>query len=752
MAVQINNIQRVVDLPQVDSSMISHDDLLVLYENNGSSTNKIDIETLKEHFFKDQKNLGYKTGHVVNPEEDPEYGELVITQADIYTDDQIIDNFFEQGIKLKVNEENSLSTVTRIKGVNYEDGIITVNSSSDGLTKIPIQKGIDESSVSTSVDKLIFTGDGVNINETSNIITIDIPGNIKVNTGSEDIEFSTLKAGSNVNFSFNEDNTVLTISSTDKDTQEIYKLKTYYVISIQEVQQDGTKINNYQLSNTDNPNPTFTQGEVISVYFNDNNNNNTRSTSQLFHHKIIGMTNESPYDLIDKQGIFVYTKVNNEDVFQLISSDKYLYAGRVQAINKIPNSNYITFKFYGQDEFTVLDSLPTDVIKKGDIYTSETLESGTTKDVINPELLHSSIPQMEQQNGKYQISMDDLPAGVGTIVINAENIEEEIPISGNADTLVFSTYADAQGSGTSGGGYGTVLRGTCGAPTSDHKLLISENIRAKKVVNNCLIILKVSTASSDDWKNLEENIELLFYDDDGVTTVSKGFLYCDGKASIPGGIISNGDTLFLVYTINQNELGKFYLIGSDDVVSNRTTITKLDSDADNLITLNYKGSSYKVSLDGDYTSRTLNGIDPIYIEETNDSSVFNIGLDLPDVPSEGQTDNRENLYLNGTGEWSQISTDTLPFENGVLLASALPLDVLIPIIHPVGSCYETDDPDFAPNNLDWSSANNYFLTTAERDAGIRWELIDQKDYTLQSVSGGQAPITIYKWFKRQYIN
>ena len=53
--------------------------------------------------------------------------------------------------------------------------------------------------------------------------------------------------------------------------------------------------------------------------------------------------------------------------------------------------------------------------------------------------------------------------------------------------------------------------------------------------------------------------------------------------------------------------------------------------------------------------------------------------------------------------------------------------------------------------VDWSSANNYFLTTAERDAGIRWELIDQKNYMLQSPSGGEAPIVIYKWFKRPYM-
>ena len=729
-------ITKVKDLQPVTQDMISQDDLFVIYENDGETTNSVSVAQLQAALLEGKNvGLGTVTSHKVEEQTDAQYGNLIITQNPTVSDEVVIDKAIDQmtKIKLKVNNDSKASQITTIKGVQYNDGVIEVEPS--GITTI--QK--DEEDPIT-VDKLIFTGDGVTI--TTQGHQINIPG-IKV--GNQII--NSLVSGNGVSFEIPENNpTQLTIKSESKDITEVdktFKVKTYTVIPVT-ITENGKDKTNYQRPATENPNnPSFERGEIFSVYFNDRDkqkNNipikNLRNSATLFTKQMTGLENETPIDYITNYGIFI-TDVDSDgnQVFRLIASDRYLFEGRLQSITKEANTPYTKLQLYGSQTYSVLDSLPNEAVTETDIF-----QEGKT--IIKDSLISDGIPRLNEQG---QIKDKYLPPGLGTIVVNGSNVETEstvIPVSGDQETLIFSAYEGA--GGTAGTGGSKIVQYTCRvAPqpvegkTNQYYITIND-VKLSSLINSSLILLK-----SDQAWTTAGSVEIRFTGDNG-----KGNIYCNNASWVPAYAVQAGDNILMLYSQENNE-NKFYILANDDLVGKSITLSENGSNA-NYITLRYEGRNYYIPTSQDQVAtRTLEAGTGISITPNSEGSIINIGLTQPNSSySEAE---KRNLYLNGTGNWSQISTDTLPFENGVLLSSALPLDVLIPIIHPVGSCYETDDPDFAPNNLDWSSANNYFLTTAERDAGIRWELIDQKNYMLQSPSGGEAPIVIYKWFKRPYM-
>ena len=729
-------ITKVKDLQPVTQDMISQDDLFVIYENDGETTNSVSVAQLQAALLEGKNvGLGTVTSHKVEEQTDAQYGNLIITQNPTVSDEVVIDKAIDQmtKIKLKVNNDSKASQITTIKGVQYNDGVIEVEPS--GITTI--QK--DEEDPIT-VDKLIFTGDGVTI--TTQGHQINIPG-IKV--GNQII--NSLVSGNGVSFEIPENNpTQLTIKSESKDITEVdktFKVKTYTVIPVT-ITENGKDKTNYQRPATENPNnPSFERGEIFSVYFNDRDkqkNNipikNLRNSATLFTKQMTGLENETPIDYITNYGIFI-TDVDSDgnQVFRLIASDRYLFEGRLQSITKEANTPYTKLQLYGSQTYSVLDSLHNEAVTETDIF-----QEGKT--IIKDSLISDGIPRLNEQG---QIKDKYLPPGLGTIVVNGSNVETEstvIPVSGDQETLIFSAYEGA--GGTAGTGGSKIVQYTCRvAPqpvegkTNQYYITIND-VKLSSLINSSLILLK-----SDQAWTTAGSVEIRFTGDNG-----KGNIYCNNASWVPAYAVQAGDNILMLYSQENNE-NKFYILANDDLVGKSITLSENGSNA-NYITLRYEGRNYYIPTSQDQVAtRTLEAGTGISITPNSEGSIINIGLTQPNSSySEAE---KRNLYLNGTGNWSQISTDTLPFENGVLLSSALPLDVLIPIIHPVGSCYETDDPDFAPNNLDWSSANNYFLTTAERDAGIRWELIDQKNYMLQSPSGGEAPIVIYKWFKRPYM-
>lgn len=704
------NITRINELNEVSRDKLDSKDLLVLYEDSGNTTNKVSIGTLQEAFLLNKSNLG------VTSQYDVQDKNLTINKAGIYTDNTAIDNYIIQnGLKVFVNDDQSLSNINRLEGFSKNGKTLTVNP------VITVNKDQD----SFTSDKITFSGNAVSLNTEDESINIgvDIPEFHNavpyISTDNTQAISSAVKAGENIKFSLDENNNLILTAQVEQQqipeesqiSKKSYRLKTFNLIR-------NAITSNYELATTQEL--QLQQGDIIACKLN---TPYVSSTDTILSYAIVD--SGVAVKFIDKYAVFVvvYNSQTTENNLLLLASDNE-YSSYIESIEV--GSEKIYLRTNDNQTFEALYTLPNDVVRLETEQGQPRVENGR----LAKGLLPRDITYLDEEG---KVPLNSLPDGVGSIVVNNQTVsldsDDELI---TPDTLVISSFEGSSATPSTGGGnnYFNIIETRCSTVPNpnDDPCIVEANLLEtegnKYVTTGSLIIMH----NTIDWRNTRSCAHLKLsvgQSGDSSHRVEKyiGFENTSTEdTTLPNNTITAGDTVLFFYNGE-----KFFILSSDDLISN--TIRLSENDNNNII-LEYQGKTYSIPLDN--SGRNIvskNNLLSVDINEENS----NIELDivLPENQAgQGQEDDRLKKFLNGMGDWTSITLEDYDPEDIINEATQ---SFLLDLFYPVGSYFETCDINFNPNdNSLWTGSGAYTWVNVNEN-----NVVDPED----------SSKLIYKWRK-----
>lgn len=615
-----------------------------------------------------------------------------------------LENGFNSKVLLGRNQSSwsDLININKIQGANgvwtdIEDiegeKILKISVPSNQYSTLEIKNGNNYA----PIDKLdlgqeLFTEKIENNNAAEYKLKIDVEelkrqgigGNITAQVNGEEININKIISGENVSFQTDVDNPFnLIISSTGSSVDPTptpeptpsTKASLAYTCST-----ENTSIN--KVIETED---ILEEGEVFTVYFENGFSNDNRI--QAFTLTIGQQNKPIIFNESDRFSSYIINRfatfVKKEEGYFLISADADLGKGiRTSA----PNSNGTeSLYLYDNTPYTFINDLSEIQINNNQLI--ELFEEGKIKSELLPENSGSSII-----NNNNIIFAKETSKNSNNITINSSNNNyTQESLIGKIIGVYFINH---------------VLKGSALKIDNTGYYSIDDEYQEDNFNNN--IILPAQSIGFFIFDNSENDNKYILLATNSL------------KNDIP--VIENSSSNDIITNISQNNFN--YSIINNNILENGYIKDTLLSS--NIITSNQLNDYYtKTQIDEIIPIvPTIQGTSPVRINNDSQNDIISIGLNLP------SSENASNLYLNGTGQWSNIIL------NNEIINTEEVKNFFIDLFLPVGSIYHTVESNFRPYSTgepltngiirDWTEAGVYKWTqlspiTQDGETIYRWK-------------------------------
>lgn len=694
------NVKTIDELQSLDygpNSRLSKEDLIAVYQTQDGTTNKVTLQDLKKLTLEGHTTLNADSSFIVNEE-----GKILIIgkEGQIVPSEAVEEYFATNGVVLNIGEEEEPSAVTSItgdKGIEIKRDI-TDNKKviiEQGPADIEVQGPNEQSfNIKNTENSLKFTGavsvnsetGEININDKDTVlqaITEDAPDGVNI---------SKIKSeGAGISFEIEEkeepsDPTVLKIKVDDftETSEKSFSLKVYEANFIQSEEPGDHYICTEKLPND----------SIFAVHFNDSvqtsptylsepleEGQNQYNFKRLYYIDKYSFRTSAVNEAIEEYAILQkdFIQINNNETIPIY---------RIVLADCLQNLNNDTWQSTSNGKVIIV----TRKTKEGTqdfSFTALAAPGILTQDeednyyVQNEYIKNISNEQLDQN---FTLNYNQVINSEGNNIIPDDYISDNIKtpkaviIGGNTitneeDTLNFTNLADVN-INIDGEAIVTdlterkLIKATCSNPCNDGIYTIDNLTSLTK--GFYLIEFRYGLGNNTQGVGLKINnatdIKYIYYDGLPTSNLSR---------VLPQNFIEEHDSILFYYDGEQY----FYFISNDNSVGDRINIS--ESTDRSLITFTQNGVSYSVN-SADFSSKNITSNSSL-ININEDATQINIGFNLPNE----ETENRENLYLNGTGQWSNINVDNI-------MSNITFIDQLIDQIYPVGTAYYTTDPNFRP--------------------------------------------------------